>query len=118
MIKLHAAHTHGAGSIAVVRVFQKNEPRLSAVSPVLPVLKGHFQSNLHGGGAIVGKEETAERRMQESLQTVDQLRGRGVRDAGKEDMLQLLQLFLYSPVYLGLAMAVNITPPGRNGIIV
>ncbi len=110
------AHRHRPKSIAVVGVFECDDPALPGLAAIPPILNREFERDFDGSRAIVREKNVPQRRRNDFSKTRCQLLGRLVRKSRKENMFQARGLFGDGGSNGGMRMPVQIRPPGRYGV--
>ena len=82
----------------------------------LALLVDDPQRHLHGRGPVVGVKDAFLVVRQHLQQVLGQLHCRRMGEAGKDDVVQLADLLGHFAGYVGVAVAVQVHPPGRYGI--
>src|SRR5208283_1773546 len=83
---------------------------------VLEMLHGKFQGDFHGGGAVVGEKHVRQFGRRPFAQARGQLLRGIVREARQNHLLEFAGLFRNRSADARVAVAVQIHPPGRNGV--
>ncbi len=113
-----AAQADVSEGVAVIGVFEGDEAvagRLG-IGLLAPVLEGHLERDLDGGGAVVGEEDAGEAGWGEVREAAGQFDGGGVGDSEERDVGHLVELAADGLVDAGVAMAVDVAPEGADAI--
>ena len=100
----------------MIGVLQRDELALPRLSDIVPILQRHFQRHFHGGRAVIGEENVFESAGQHAPQSRGKLFGGLVRESGKDHVFELARLSGDSVRDERMRVAVQIHPPGRDGV--
>src|SRR5215471_3716804 len=97
-------------------MLQRDNAMFLGMPLVVPILRRQFQRDFHRGGTIVGIKNSGQRRREHAAQLSGQFFDFVVGEAGKKNMVQPCGLFRNGTQDMGMAVAVKVHPPGRDGI--
>ncbi len=114
--EVDAPHGHRAQGVAVVALLELEEASFFPAPLMMPVLVGYFQGRLNCGGAVVGIEDLVEAVRGDFRQAAGQDDGRGVGQAQKGAVRDILQLGHQGAVQFLPPVAVDIAPQGGDPV--
>ena len=100
----------------MVAVFKRDETTTLYITAVEMGVEAHLQGNFHCRRAIVRIKDTGQARRCDLQQGLGQLHRRFVREAGEDDVFELLRLVADRGGNAWLAMAEKIGPPRTDRI--
>lgn len=113
------ADGHGSEGIAVVGVTEGEDTIAFGYGfQVVPILDGHFDGYFDGGGSVVGIEDTGEGAGEEGEESFGEGDGGFVCEAGEDDVFEGIGLPEDGPGDMGVAVSVNIDPPGAYRVYI
>ena len=116
MEHVDAADADGADGVAVIGVFQGDEPALFRPAEMLPVLKSHLDADLDGGRAVIGVKDLAEPFRSDLDKSFGEQRRLLAGKAEQGRVFDLVQLPLDSLIDGGVTVTVHIGPEVGNAI--
>lgn len=110
------ADGHCTDSVSVIGMFKRDNGSFLRAADVLPILDGHFESDFDGGGAVVGKENAFELTRKNSVKICSELFDTVVSESGEQNVIDFRGLVGDGSHDGGMAVAVNVGPPGGDGV--
>src|SRR6185437_7838583 len=107
---------HSADGVSVISMFERDDGAFLGAADVLPVLHGDFQGDFDGSGAIIREKNAFEWRGDGFAEEQGELFDFRMRESGEEDVVHFRSLFSDGGHDGGMAMAVDVGPPGRDGV--
>ena len=105
------ADGHGADGVSMIGVLESDDRNFPRATNILPILNGDFESDFHGGGAIVGKENAVEFARHNFAEAGGELFDAIVGEAREQDVIDFRGLLGDGGHDGGMAMPMQIDPP-------
>src|SRR3972149_1729421 len=116
MEKVNTTHTDGPDGIAVISIGEGEIPGCARPALKLPILKGHLNGDLYGGGTVIGVEDLCDSPWSELNQPLGQLDCRNVGQSEQRRMGDLVQLMAQSLVQSPFSVTMEVDPERGNPV--